>query len=229
MSREREVKSHFDEEAKIYDELITGIIPYYREMVEALVDAIPVSGDSDVKVLDLGCGTGTVAGKIKERYPGASVTCMDVAPNMLEEAKERLKGYDNLDFVQGDFYSLSEEESYHVIVSSLALHHLESDEDKKQNYRSIYRALKKGGAFYNADIVSGPGEFTHRLYLEKWKEHMRKSFSEEEIEKEMIPRHKREDRPTTIFNHLKWLQETGFKEVEVVWKYYQLAVYGGVK
>jgi tRNA (cmo5U34)-methyltransferase len=30
-------------------------------------------------------------------------------------------------------------------------------------------------------------------------------------------------------NQLDWLREIGFKEVDVVWKYYQGAVYGGLK
>jgi tRNA (cmo5U34)-methyltransferase len=30
-------------------------------------------------------------------------------------------------------------------------------------------------------------------------------------------------------DHLKWLKKVGFKDVDVIWKYYNFGVYGGIK
>jgi DNA mismatch repair protein MutS len=37
------------------------------------------------------------------------------------------------------------------------------------------------------------------------------------------------DMPTTLYNHIKMLDNVGFHEIDVLWKYYNNAVYGGTK
>jgi len=32
-----------------------------------------------------------------------------------------------------------------------------------------------------------------------------------------------------LMNHINWLRDIGFNDVDVVWKYYNYAVYGGMK
>lgn len=38
-----------------------------------------------------------------------------------------------------------------------------------------------------------------------------------------------EDRPAKLIEQLNWLAEIGFTDVDVIWKYYNFAVYGGLK
>ena len=119
------------------------------------------------------------------------------------------------------------DKKYDVIVSSLALHHLESDEDKKMFYQKIYNALNKNGVFYNADVVLSSNEHLQELYMAKWKAFMNKNVSLEEIENKWLVNYKSEDRPTSLMNHINWLKDIWFGDVDVVWKYYNYAVYGG--
>lgn len=58
---------------------------------------------------------------------------------------------------------------------------------------------------------------------------MARSIFREKIETERIPRYNNEDLPTTLSFHLEALQKSGFREVHVYWKYYSLAVFGGLK
>ena len=37
------------------------------------------------------------------------------------------------------------------------------------------------------------------------------------------------DHPITITDHLRLLEDVGFKEIDVIWKYYSNAVYGGTR
>ena len=229
MKKSDKVKSHFEEEAKEFDEIILKLIPYYKDMIDALISSIPFKHDAPIRVLDLGCGTGTITKTLKEQYKNAHVTCLDLAENMIEMAKIKLEDYMDIEYVIGDFYEYDFTEKYDVIVSSLALHHLVTDEDKKGFYLKIYDALDKGGLFSNADVVLGPNNHLQNLYIDKWKEFMNQSVSMREIEEKWIPAAEEEDHPAKLIDHIDWLREIGFKDVDVVWKYYHLAVYGGYK
>ncbi|MGB9979051.1 class I SAM-dependent methyltransferase [Methanobacterium sp.] len=229
MKKSDKVKAHFEEESAEFDEIIRKLIPHYKDMINALISSIPFEHDAPVKVLDLGCGTGTVTKTLKEEFKKADVTCLDLAENMIEMAKIKLKDYNDIEYVIGDFYDYNFTEKYDVIVSSLALHHLATDEDKKGFYKKIYEALRHGGIFLNADAVLGSSKYLQDLYTSTWKKFMNQSISMEEIEKKWIPAAEEEDHPAKLIDHIDWLRDTGFKDVDVIWKYYHLAVYGGYK
>ncbi len=229
MKKSDKVKAHFEEESKEFDEIILKLIPHYKDMINALISSIPFEQGAPVKVLDLGCGTGTVTQTLKEQFKNAKVTCLDLAENMIEMAKLKLQDYNNIEYVIGDFYEYNFTEKYDVIVSSLALHHLATDEDKKGFYKKIYKALTPGGVFLNADAVLGSNKYLQGLYTSKWKKFMNLSIGMEEIEEKWIPAAEQEDHPAKLTDHIDWLRDTGFKDVDVIWKYYHLAVYGGCK
>ena len=51
----------------------------------------------------------------------------------------------------------------------------------------------------------------------------------DEILDKWIPAYETEDRPAKLIDQLKWLEAIGFHSVDVVWKYYNFCVYGGMK
>ena len=223
------VKKHFEEEAKEFDGKILKLVPLYGEMIDALVTAIPFDRQKSFKVLDLGCGTGEISKRIKEKFPNSKISCLDFAENMIELAKIKLHEYNDVTYYAGDFKDFKFPRKYDAVVSSLALHHLITDDDKKQVYKKIFDNLLPGGVFYNADVVLGSNDYLQELYLIKWKEFMTKNVSVEYVEKEVMPKYYDEDHPARLTDHIKWLTDIGFKDVDVIWKYYMGAVYGGVK
>lgn len=227
--KSRKVKEHFEEEAAEFDEIILKIIPNYEEMINALINSIPFNETDSFKVMDLGCGTGTVTKLLKERFPKATVTCLDLAENMIEMAKLKLNKFENINYLTGDFYHFNFTEAYDVVISSLALHHLATDYDKKEFYGKILEALNPEGIFFNADVVLGSNTYLQYLYHQKWKEFMNQSISMKEIEEKWVPSADGEDHPAKLIDQLNWLCDIGFKHVDVIWKYYGGAVYGGFK
>jgi tRNA (cmo5U34)-methyltransferase len=223
------VKKHFEQEAREFDRIIVTPIPYYLQMVESLGLAIPFEISAPVRVLDLGCGTGTVDKRILERFPNAQVTCLDLAGNMIAMARQKLASYPRVSYVQGDFTAMAGGESYDFIVSSLALHHLATDAEKHQFYRRIYLSLRPDGVFYNADAVLGTRGFLQQVYMQQWRAFMCRGNSREEVEAKWIPNCEVEDHPAKLTEQLAWLTEAGFTDVDVLWKYYNFAVYGGRK
>src|SRR6266852_4099707 len=173
------IKQHFEEEAQEFDCIILTLIPEYRQMVEALVSAIPFDHSASLRVIDLGCGTGTVAACVLDTFPNAEVTCLDLAENMIAMAQAKLARYPLVRFVVGDFNGFDLDGRYDVVVSSLALHHLVTNEDKRHFYRRIYNGLAPGGVFYNADVVLGSSDFLQNVYMEQWRNFMTRNVSED--------------------------------------------------
>lgn len=196
-------------------------------MVEALVAALPFESDAPIKVLDLGCGTGTVALSVLRAFQNAHVTCLDLAENMIAMARTKLVSYPDVRYVVGDFNDFSGD--YDAVVSSLALHHISTDDAKRRFYRRIYDSLSHGGVFYNGDVVLASTDFLQKTYMDQWRGFMRRSVSENEIESKWIPKYYAEDHPAKLSDQLAWLTELGFIGVDVIWKQFNFAVYGGAK
>jgi len=235
------IEKHFGGEAKEFDTIILKMIPHYNQMVEALVSAVSCQGfspiqessaiqeSSPIKVIDLGCGTGNISIAILNRYPHAHLTCLDLAENMLEMAKIKLSGYSNVRYIRADLTQFDFDDRYDLVVSSLALHHLLTNDDKRQLYKKVYETLTPNGIFYNADIVLASSDSLQEMYLSQWKKFIAKSTPQDEIENKWIPKYYEEDRPAILMDQLSWLSDIGFVNVDVIWKYYNFAVYGGVK
>src|SRR5215210_4820257 len=79
---------YFGSMSESYDSLIRRAVPRYDEMLLRLVDYLPPSASS---ILELGCGTGNLSLALAERYPEATLTFVDAAPEMLETTRARLE------------------------------------------------------------------------------------------------------------------------------------------
>ena len=222
------VKSHFDGEADIFDSHVMKAVPNYVQMLDALISNMTLEKGAVFSAIDVGCGTGTLAYLLKKRFPNAEIRCVDFAPKMLEAAKHKLKGLNGISFEQADISDYSFSENIDAVVSSLALHHLETDEDKKGFQEKSYKALNRGGLFMNADIILASDKKRQQVCLEKWEEFNMQSMTDAQLE-DRKHKYETEDRPAVLMNEIDNLKAIGFKKVEIFWRYYNFAVYGGVK
>jgi tRNA (cmo5U34)-methyltransferase len=228
MNKMQNVKDHFEEEAQEFDQIIIKLIPYYQQMLDALITSIPHPENKRIKVIDLGCGTGTISKMVKTRYPLAVMHCVDIAPNMLEVARHKLSAYPDISYEEADLSHYYFSDSYDAVLSSLALHHLAADKDKMDLYSKVYEALNPDGIFFNADNVLGSNTVLQENDMVHWKYFMRKSVKEDEL-RQWIDVHEKEDHPANLIEQLHWLRNIGFIDIDVIWKYFNFAVYGGFK
>jgi trans-aconitate 2-methyltransferase len=117
--------------------------PFYDLL--ALVDVRP-----NLKVVDLGCGTGELTRQLADALPDSDVTGIDSSPQMLKKAAAFASP--NLRFQQEDQAELTDE--WDLIFSNAALHWSENHAELIPN---LYRKLNPGGQI----AVQVPSNFSH--------------------------------------------------------------------
>lgn len=117
------------------------------------------------RVLDLGCGTGTLAIMVKQAQPTADVFGLDADPEILgiARAKATREGMD-IRFDEGMTFALPYPDgSIDRVLSSIMIHHLKTP-DKERTAREIYRVLKPGGQLHVIDFGKASTPYTKLLY-----------------------------------------------------------------
>src|SRR5205085_10921846 len=153
-----------------YD-LVTRVISLGRDKAlrETLIElAAPAPGE---KVLDVGCGTGTLALALKSRMGTGEVNGVDASPEMIEVAKEKAaKAGSEFDFQVALIEAIPfPDATFDLVTSSLMLHHL-PDDLKRTGLDEIRRVLKPGGRFMAMDFAAhshsplGPGRPLGHLF-----------------------------------------------------------------
>ncbi|MHB0878566.1 MAG: class I SAM-dependent methyltransferase [Anaerolineae bacterium] len=135
----------------LYDRIMPVLMPE-RQIRRALVTEAGIRAGQ--RVLDLGCGTGTLALMIKQAEPEAVVTGLDVDEEVLVRAtaKAAAAGVGGISWDRGLAYRLPYADgSFDRVVSSLMFHHL-TREQKRQALAEALRVLAPGGRIYVADL-----------------------------------------------------------------------------
>ena len=105
------------------------------------------------RVLDLGCGTGTLAIMAKQAQPSAELTGLDADPDMLKVA--RYKSGERKAHVKFDVGFTNKlpypDASFDRVLSSIMIHHLRTP-DKMTTAREIFRVLKPDGQLHVIDF-----------------------------------------------------------------------------
>ena len=147
-------KRNFDQEAANWDQ-VPGRVKVARDIAQSMIKEITLTPDMDV--LDFGCGTGLLALALQPFV--RSITGVDSSLGMLDVFKTKIKEQ-HLSNVKANYLDLDKGEvltgSYHLIVSSMTLHHVKNISPLLKQFYSI---LLPAGLLAIADLDLDDGKF----------------------------------------------------------------------
>jgi tRNA (cmo5U34)-methyltransferase len=142
---------HFDPDT--YLEMVRSEVVDYdtlQDEVERATRAFAEAGA--LRTLDLGAGTGSTSLAVLRACPTAQLVLVDENPGMLAVAEDALP-VANVERVEvADLSDPLPEGPFDLVVSALAIHHLDGPA-KQALFAGIHSRLREGGRFVMADVV----------------------------------------------------------------------------
>jgi tRNA (cmo5U34)-methyltransferase len=177
-----------------YLETIRAEVPAYDELQDAVAEA--TVGIRAERVLELGVGTGQTSKRVLDLHPEAELVGIDESAEMLVAASADVAAADlRVSRLQDSL----PEGSFDLVVSALAVHHLDGA-SKADLFARVADRLRPGGRFVLGDVVvpDNPADV-------------------------VTPIDGVYDQPSTVDDQLRWLAAAGF-QAEVVWARHDLCV-----
>ena len=217
------VAETFDRSARSYDATRRTLVPCFDGFYGAALAALPADRRRELHVLDLGAGTGLLSMLVAAEYPHACFTLVDVAPGMLEIARERFaEQAGRFAFRVGDLARVELPSDADCAISALAIHHLSAHE-KAALFRRVFEVLRPGSVFVNAEQVAGETPQEDAENHRSWRAEARAlGASDEDLV--LADERMSEDQPSTVPEQLAWLSEAGFEDVACRFRHGMFAV-----
>lgn len=214
----------FGKMAAEYDSIARCGMPVYDEQLDAIEGCLL---DGATAVLELGCGTGALTLRLVRRYPGAEITGIDAAHEMLAIARERVRAAGGAERVSLRAVLFEElnmgMEGYDLIAANMSLHHVL---DKQPFYSKLRRALRPGGLLVFGDELRVALPHIEERYWGAWLDFARQPGHLNEEQVAEIIRHTEElDHYETLPRQLELLTKAGFSLVDCAWRKLNYAVF----
>jgi tRNA (cmo5U34)-methyltransferase len=237
------VEAWGEDESRVFVEYGRAMVPGREEIERTILDLIPAEADEPFLGVEIGTGAGWLSAAVLREFPKARIVGLDGSPEMLGTATDLLAPY-------GDRAELRpfrlEETSWpdglppaRVFLSSLVLHHLDS-EGKWDLFARLFHSLEPGGALLFADVMEPSTYLARGHFADSWTEEIRRRSIDihgDERAHEFFVRERWNiyeypdpaDKPSTLLEQLRWLEEAGFEGVDVFWARAGHALLGGYR
>ena len=221
-------------------------VPDREVQINCICGVIPPPSEP-AYILDLCCGEGLLTRALLDKFPESCVYGLDGSPKMITHVEKALVAYGERFKAMQFALAANDWREFtfpvHAVVSSLAIHHLDGTE-KQVLFKDIASILTPGGSFIIADITEPMDQFGKGLAADAWDEAVRQRsldldgdlkgydhfcelgwnhYAQLEHDPDSI------DKPSSLFDQLKWLEQAGFTDVDVFWMKAGHAIFGGRK
>jgi SAM-dependent methyltransferase len=232
--RDRAVATRFASER-------AAIVPESRAQIDVLLHVLRHRARPVERVVDLGCGDGVLLESVLAAFPDARGIGLDYSEPMRELAGKRLARVRRRAQVapvdlRDAGWSATLDGPVDVVVSGFAIHHL-PDARKRALFAEIFELLVGGGTFLDLEHVASATPGVEALHDEAiirfWAASRIAAGKRAKLDAVRAEYHTRPDKADNILAPVEvqcaWLREIGFVDVDVFWKWFELALFGGQK
>ena len=231
-----------EDSSQLFIDYAAYFVPERQDQLETICALIPAVPEP-FHIVELCCGQGLLARMILERFPAGCVHAYDGSSTMLESARSTLQPFNgrftlhSFDLAATDWRAFAW--PVQAVVSSLAIHHLNGDQ-KRALYHDLYPLLNPGGALIVADLIQPAHPQAVQMAARAWDEAVRQTNRRQDGNEVAFDTFERErwniyhypdpmDKPSGLYEQLRWLETAGFGAVDVYWLKAGHALYGGYK
>ncbi len=231
-----------EESSQYFIDYAAYFVPDRSTQLETICALIPTSA-APFHIVELCCGEGLLACTILERFPESHFHGYDGSSTMLEKTRAVLQPFSGRFTLHSFDLAATEWRSFpwpvQAIVSSLAIHHLDGDQ-KRALYLDLYRSLAPAGALIIVDLIQPAHPTGVQVAAQAWDEAVRQAALARDGNLTAFDAFQRDhwniyhypdpvDKPSGVYEQLRWLEEAGFSDVDVYWLKAGHAIYGGRK
>ena len=222
-----DIEKQFNLIAEEYDKNRRRFIPCFDDFYENTTKFIASNITEPKRILDLGAGTGLLSYFWFGHYPKSEYVLVDIADEMLDVARKRFSGIDNVSYEISDYSNELPKGEFDVISSALSIHHLEN-EDKQRLFARIYDILPDGGLFVNYDQFCAGQPEMNNWFDSYWGNQMANSgLTDHDIE--LWKERRKLDRECSVEEETEMLYKSNFKTVKCIYSYQKFSVIVAVK
>ena len=221
--------------------------PERERQFEVIGDLVAAAVQNEVAPLlvELCCGAGDLAAFLLGRFPTARYLALDGSSAMLAEtARQCVTFQDRLtvrrfELGSDDWRGMPDQPR--IVVSSLAVHHLDGA-GKRKLFGDLHALLAPDGAFILADIMRPASPAGFAVAAEAYERAVAERSLKERGDLSMLdklrelrwnyfryPDDDSIDQPSTVAEHLRWMEEAGFRGVDIAWALAGHAIVSGTK
>ncbi len=219
-------------DSKLFIDEGDTFVPERALQIRIVCDLIPPANEP-IDIVELCCGEGLLTKALLARFPQARVHAYDGSSAMLESTRKGAE--EHLERLETERFDLAAEDwrrfgfAPHAVVTSLAVHHLDGPQ-KQSLFRDLAREIAPGGRFVLADLMAPQTAEGVAVAAESWDEAVKARALERDGDLAAFERFRAEvwnlysdpdpdpvDKPSALFDQMKWLDAAGFAQVDLHW------------
>lgn len=220
-----EKQFEFDEEvASVFDDMLNRSVPFYQENLNLQIDILKNLLTENNRVIDLGSSTGTFLIELAKKTPfKLNLTGIDNSSAMIKRATKKAKAFGvDIQFLEADFLEYNFKAD--AVIANYTIQFIRPLKREKL-IQKIYNSLENNGIFLMSEKLITENKKLNKIMIDIYYNYKKeRGYSEFEIAQ------KREALenvliPYTMQENIEMLQNAGFKDIEVIFRWNNFATF----
>ena len=225
------------EQLTLLDDLFPLIIPKHDEAHGIIAALLDYPHERELRIVDLGCGCGGLTRALLDAFPAAVLFAVDSNLEILHKMREKLRDYGRIIPLHRDLSATAwsnDIEQATAVVSSFALDYLPPVRHRAV-VEEAFALLEQNGRWVSCEFYRSSDARVNRIFHDLEIRYVRTALEQGRVSTEQLDRLsasdilRQEHHIISVEDKVQWLCDAGFTQVEVPWRFLNLAIVSGIK